>query len=185
MLPVIFFFNLFLFCRVGLQEVLSTANDHANLSSFWKFLLTLMTGGLVKLDWVIIFIESSLLSGSFPVKSSPFSPTKMEELTAGSDEKSCVFLFSSDPAVSSSIFVGEMGENLINDLYVLGLKLACQCRQKCCAKMSHNLKKKKNFEFCRPTVCLHWKFPAKFDRGGLFGKLRIQSFSVSTYSVNR
>ena len=64
-------------------------------------------------------IESSLLSGSLPIKFSSLSPTKIEQLTTGSGEKTqcspagvrspaglrCVFL--SDPAVSSSIFVGE------------------------------------------------------------------------------
>ena len=161
-----FFFNLFLFCRVGLQEVLSTANDHANLSSFWNFLLTLMTGGLVKSDWVMIFIESSLLSGSFPVKSSPFSPTKMEELTAGSDEKRCVYLFSSDLSVLLSL--SEKWERtwlMICMFLVWSWRVnADKSAVRWCHTHFWKKKTKKNFEFCRPTVCLHWKFAAKFKR---------------------
>ena len=61
-------------------------------------------------------IVNSLLSGSFLIKFSSLSaPTKTEGLTAGSDEKKNTALcFSSDPAVSSSIFVrAEWEENLI------------------------------------------------------------------------
>ena len=56
---------------------------------------------------------------------SPLPPTRIEELTAGSDKKKkhstpppppfLLFLFSSDPAVSSSIFVGEKGQNLMRN----------------------------------------------------------------------
>ena len=68
---------------------------------------------------------NSLLSGSFLINSSLSAPTKIEELTARSvrrefarpwvrfpAELRCVF--SSDPAVSSSIFVGAEREELIN-----------------------------------------------------------------------
>ena len=68
---------------------------------------------------------NSLLSGSFLINSSLSAPTKIEELTAGSVRLEfatpwvrfpaglrCVF--SSDPAVSSSIFVGAEREELIN-----------------------------------------------------------------------
>ena len=66
-------------------------------------------------------LVNSLLSGSFLTKFSSLSaPTKIEKLTAGPDEKKhsaappgieprvlrgCAVFFSSDPAVSSSIFV--------------------------------------------------------------------------------
>ena len=76
----------------------------------------------------LLVTVNSLLSGSFLLKFSSLSaPTKIEELTAGYQTKKhsaappgieprvlrCVF--SSDPAVSSSIFVGaEREENLSN-----------------------------------------------------------------------
>ena len=54
--------------------------------------------------------------------SSLSAPTKIEELTAGSDEKNTTqprrdvcFFFSSDPAVSSSIFVGAEREEMIRN----------------------------------------------------------------------
>ena len=57
------------------------------------------------------------MSGSFLIKfSSRLAPTKIEELTAGSGEKRR--LFSSDPALSSSIFVGaKREETLIEVLF--------------------------------------------------------------------
>ena len=91
-----------------------------------------------KPHWNIVWgFVNSLLSGSFLIKFSSLSaPTKIEELTAGSDENvaqwleratrirktlgsipggaALFFFFSSDPAVSSSIFVGaERVDNLI------------------------------------------------------------------------
>ena len=45
------------------------------------------------------------------IKFSSFPPTKIEELTAGSDEKTQ----RSPTAVSCSIFVGEEGENLLRN----------------------------------------------------------------------
>ena len=55
-------------------------------------------------------------NGNVQIKfSSPSAPTKIEELTAGSDEKT-QRSFSSDPAVSCSIFVRAEGEeNLIRN----------------------------------------------------------------------
>ena len=62
---------------------------------------------------------NSLLSGSILIIfSSLLAPTKIEELTAGSDDKTQLSpaVFSSDPAVRSSIFVGaEKEENLIRN----------------------------------------------------------------------
>ena len=77
-------------------------------------------------------IVNSLLSGSFLIKFSSLSaPTEIEELTVGSDEKNNTgqprqesnpgswLEFSSDPTVSSSIFVGAVREdNLIQRHYV-------------------------------------------------------------------
>ena len=63
---------------------------------------------------------NSLLSGSFLIKFSSFSAlTKIEELTAGSDEKTQL-VFSSDPAVSSSICFSSDHDPAVNSSIFVG-----------------------------------------------------------------
>ena len=68
----------------------------------------------LKAKLFFFFFANSLSLGSYLIKFSSLSPPKkIEELTAGSDERGCAVFFSSDLAVSSSIFVGaEREENL-------------------------------------------------------------------------
>ena len=97
------FYFLLLYLKFGFSFSFELFSKKASLTvAMWIIIIMEFYGHKQQDDTTWLFKFSSLST-----------PTKIEELTAGSDEKTTA---QSDPAVSSSIFVGvEREENLITN----------------------------------------------------------------------